>query len=313
MSRMNAPGFTLMEVLAAVFLTSIVITVAVGFYINLSNSSQYATQTLRQQRRATVVLDRIGRDLQSAVMLVKPDELDPLDHPWVFRAGARYSTDGADRIEFVTRNHRPRVSAYHASDLALVSYFVSAEGNGYTLYRWLMPSLPSEPDEFFPEPEDERSFVLAEDLHSFSLRFRDAEGEWLDEWDASTQVHSSELPREIEIELSFLAESDTDAALGEPRSYGLRVALQIPPLDLAAMIDSASGGGSADGSEEDEESEDEEGGDSPKAKMSVGECVRANMDACTSAFGEALCGSLVGESLPISEVGVAIPESWQCQ
>ncbi|HIL79912.1 MAG TPA: prepilin-type N-terminal cleavage/methylation domain-containing protein, partial [Myxococcales bacterium] len=41
-------GFTLIEVMAAIFLTSMVITFAVSFYINLANISQAAIIRTRQ-------------------------------------------------------------------------------------------------------------------------------------------------------------------------------------------------------------------------------------------------------------------------
>ena len=92
MNRRAAPpataAFTLIEMLASIFLTSIVISVAVGFYINLSRATEAATLRLRESRHAATILDRVARDLQSALLLVKPADMDPLEHPWIFLAEA---------------------------------------------------------------------------------------------------------------------------------------------------------------------------------------------------------------------------------
>ena len=108
---MNRPaqstsGFTLIEVLAAVLLTSIVIGVAVALYINLSNATNTAAERTREIRHAVAILDRIARDLEGAYLLEKAPEVDPLEHPWVFVAEGRHSAEGADLLKFVTRNHR---------------------------------------------------------------------------------------------------------------------------------------------------------------------------------------------------------------
>jgi len=47
--------------------------------------------------------------------------------------------------------------------------------------------------------------------------------------------------------------------------------------------------------------------------MSVSECIGRNREACNSIFGKDTCAGLAGESLPLSEVGIDIPESWQCE
>ena len=56
---MKRSGFTLIEVLAAVFLTSIVIASAVAFYINLSDATRVASQRTREGRHAVSGVPRV--------------------------------------------------------------------------------------------------------------------------------------------------------------------------------------------------------------------------------------------------------------
>ena len=115
-------GFTLIEMLASVFLTSLVISVAVGFFINLSRATEAATSRLRNSRQTATIIDRVARDLGSAVLLVKRnDETDPLEHPWLFLALPSSFGEGADRVKFVARRNRSRATTNDTQpDLAMV-------------------------------------------------------------------------------------------------------------------------------------------------------------------------------------------------
>ena len=70
--RRSVSGFTLIEVMAVIFLTALVLGVALDYYYDLSNASQRAMDRTREVRRATAILDRVARDLQSATLVTKP-------------------------------------------------------------------------------------------------------------------------------------------------------------------------------------------------------------------------------------------------
>ena len=103
MNATRHAGFTLIEVLAVVFLTTLLFSLAVNLYIDLSNHSNRAAAVTRQWRRSVALLDRVSSDLERALMVQKPAELDPLAHPWLFFAERRYSESGADQLKFVVR------------------------------------------------------------------------------------------------------------------------------------------------------------------------------------------------------------------
>jgi prepilin-type N-terminal cleavage/methylation domain-containing protein len=275
----EASGFTLIEVLAAVFLTSIVIAAALSFFVTLSTSTAAATAKTQDVRRAFTVLDRVARDLEGAYLLVKPAEVDPNVHPWLFVAESHLSTGGADRLKFSSRNYRPRNPIDHGSDLGVITYLLHAseDGNGYELLRSLSPGLPESLDREFPSAEDERFMVVADGLSQFAVRLSTDSGEWQDEWDSSLVVESSALPIAAEIEIAFIAEAapqdperriddfafaNEDAEEGE--SFVRRVAIPMRPVDLAALLEAATGesadGRDAEDEEDDEYSEDDEAG-----------------------------------------------------
>jgi type II secretory pathway component PulJ len=230
-----------MEVLAAVFLTTVVITAAVTFYINLSSSATRATQTMRRELHASAVLDRLSRDLESASLLTKPNDVDPLAHPWYFVAEGQHAFSGADRVKFLSRGQKPRASASHGSDLAQIVYFTErAEDESLTLYRWLAYGLPTQYPVEYPSAEDERSFVLADGLETFSMRFLGEGGEWAEEWDSTQLVDSSQLPIAVELSLTFRDDavaSDRDGLDEVPVPYAQTVVLSSRPLDLVGLIE----------------------------------------------------------------------------
>jgi prepilin-type N-terminal cleavage/methylation domain-containing protein len=249
-SARGLQGFTLVEILAVMFLTALVMTAAADFYVDLSHKSNLATQLLRDARRSVALLDRLSRDLQGAMLLVKPEEMDPLEHPWIFLA-ERGSGEGADRVKFVTRSHRPRGSAEHESNLAVMA-FVTVPGDDGTsmLLRSVTPRLPEALDRDFPRNETEAD-VLAEGLARFEMRFQTEEGEWTDEFDSSSLVYSGQLPVAVEIKLAFAVEGE-DGLLEEGELYERQVPLPMRPIDLEALLEEE------EGSDEDGESEEDE-------------------------------------------------------
>lgn len=259
-------GFTLLELMAVVLLTAIVLGAAADSYLDLSNASNVAVERSREAREAVGVLDRMARDLEGTVLVVKPEELDPIAHPWLFLAEADSEVEGAQRLKFVTRSHRPRASDSPESDLAVVSFVAEpGEEGALVLRRSLVPGLPEELDRSFPREVDHGADVLVDGLSRFGMRLLTEEGEWVASFDSSTLLHSSQLPRAVQIELAF-AHPDPDAALEEEGGglYVRQVTLPLRPLDLAKEIG------------EDAVGEDDEGDEDESDGMTVEQCLAAN-------------------------------------
>jgi type II secretory pathway component PulJ len=255
--------------LAVIFLMSIVLFVAIDFYLDLSRASNAASAATRSARRAVVLLDRVARDLEGAVMLQKPADMDPLAHPWLFLAESDSSDSGADRVKFVRRGHHPAASDAVESDLEMVSWIVAADESGegdLELRRWSAPQLPESLDRNFPDAL--HSDRVAGGLASFGIKFQGEEGEWTGRWDSTTLAASSELPLAAEIEVSFRTgpgENDVDGP------YTRRVLLPLRPIDLEAQLAAAEGqegnglpgDEDSDGIPDGEDEEDNDGDDGP--------------------------------------------------
>lgn len=234
-------GFTLIEVLAVVLLTGIVVGVALDFYLDLSRASNRAAGVTREARRATVVLDRMTQDLENTVFLHRPETVDPLVHPWIFLAEERRSELGADRLKFVTRSHDPRASAVPESDLAVVTYVLRrGQEGGLELWRSETPGLPDGLDREFPAEDDPREVLFADGIAAFGLTFHDGTTSPKTSWDSSSMIDGSELPSAVEIQLAMVDPGE-ELPLEELRLQHRRVQLPIRPFDLQAMFQGSEG------------------------------------------------------------------------
>ena len=229
-------GFTLIEVLAVVLLTGLVIGIALNFYVDLSRASQRAAEQTRGTRRAAPLLDRIVRDFTGTVFVKKATETDPLVHPWIFYAETSGSQLGADRIKFMTRSHDPQRTGLPESDLALVSYVLRRnEEGGLELWRSETPGLPETLDRTFSVVPGEHESLLAEDVAAFGITFLDSTLQPKTSWDSSGMLDQSEMPAGAVIHLAMKVPG-LDLPLEDLVILQRRVMFLVRPLDLAQML-----------------------------------------------------------------------------
>ena len=273
-STARSQGFTLLEMLAVIALTALVLTAAADYYVDLSRAGNEAVEKIQGTRRAARLLDRLAHELEGTVLVVKPPELDPIRHPWLFLAEADDTSAGAQRVKFVTRSHRPPSDTLRQQDLAVVSYVAEDDGDGgLVLWRTASPHLPEELDLSFPRDEHDGAQILSEDLAAFGLQFLTEDGEWVARFDSSTLLQSGQLPRAAEIELAFL-EQDELGGWVEGARYRRRVVLPLRALDIEAELE-ASGELQALNPEEDEDDQngDDENEEDGEGEFTIGHCI----------------------------------------
>jgi prepilin-type N-terminal cleavage/methylation domain-containing protein len=304
----RSQGFTLLEMLAVIALTALVLTAAADYYVDLSRAGNEATEKIRDTRRAARLLDRLAHEIEGTVLVVKPPELDPIRHPWLFLAEADDTSEGAQRVKFVTRSHRPPSDTLRQQDLAVVSYVAEDDGDGgMVLWRTASPHLPEELDLSFPRDELDGAQILSEDLAAFGLQFLTEDGEWVARFASSTLLQSGQLPRAAEIELAFLEEDDLGDWV-EGTRYRRRVVLPLRPLDIEAELEAAEGlRAGREGDEEGDGDDDGSGDDDEKDCARVQECADAN-PALESAAREQFGDAAVNQILLTNDCIDALPE-----
>ena len=299
-------GFTLLEMLAVVLLTGVVIAVAVNFYLDLSRESTAATELVRGERRAASLLDRVARDLEGTVLLVKPDEVDPLAFPWVFFAESRGGA-GADRLLFVSRRWTARASDAAQSDLDRVAYSLApAEDGSFTLLRWSEAGLAEGLEREIPAPDAAGSLVLARGLAGFGVRFLDEAGQWKSEWDSSQIVDASKLPLAAEIQVALAPGPDAQPGTPPSGPFVRRVWLPLRPLDMAVLT------GQKPQSGPDAQKAGDQAGDKSGQCVTVAQCLARNPGLLEgSGVSQAVIQSISGQCF--SNYAASFPGVQGCQ
>jgi type II secretion system protein J len=229
-------AFTLLEMMAVIVLMSLVLGVATNVYLDLSRASYAATTETGAARRAMVLLDRVARDLEGAVLVTKPPETDPMEWGWLFLAESESPDAGADRVKFVRRGRTPRSSDLPESDLEVVAWMLAESDDGtLALRRASWPQLPESLDRSFPD--EEQSDLVTAGIESFGIRLLGEAGSWTGRWDSSQLADSGALPIAAETEVAFA--TDEEGVVDGP--YTRKVFLPLRPLDLAAKLAEAEG------------------------------------------------------------------------
>ncbi|MEE3332584.1 MAG: hypothetical protein VX246_17080 [Myxococcota bacterium] len=275
-----ARGFTLLELVFVVGVTGILITAVTSIFANITSNSKRATERVREIRSAASVLDRIAGDVESAYLVRKEPDADPLFHPWIFTAESQRGFAGSDRLMFTTVAHRSDAIAIDptqrksAAGLATYAYFLEPDPepmreDRFLLMRWVNPFLAE--DHVFPRSDDPAAMLVAEDVATFSMRFQDDAGVWTEEWDSTLITESGELPIAVDIRLALWPnldelEWDLIEAAGEdvvPTEYHRSVVLYQRPMMSDSEFASFVGGGGEDDSE----------GDPKNCNMTYAECL----------------------------------------
>jgi prepilin-type N-terminal cleavage/methylation domain-containing protein len=188
-------GFTLLEVLVSMVILVIIMAALYSAYTTNVEAIQIARQNGEVHQSARIVLDRMTKDLQSALMqLSVPSEKIKLG-----LVGEDREIDGkrADRIDFTTVTHLPLTEKGPASDLCEIGYFIEedTEAKVLVLFRRDDPSV----DEDFTKGG--ALVEMARNVLEFKLTYQDSRGEDSDKWSSLEGLPAAGLPVRVKIRL----------------------------------------------------------------------------------------------------------------
>ena len=212
---MRSPsGFTLLEILVAIALTSVIMLFAVQIFRQITQTQDRARPDRSRDLPALVFLDRIERELTGATLRIKPDEIDRLSFPWLFAAEDRvFGSNDSDALRFVTQTPA-RAPGQHDGGLRVVHYALAEAPEDDTrldLYRFeerLPPNLRK-------EIRIEDGSPVLEDVHVFRLRFSDGV-DWSDSWDSTAISQLDRLPGSVEVAIQLYEEDELGEWLPGP-------------------------------------------------------------------------------------------------
>lgn len=182
--RSGADGFTLLEVLLAMTVLGIVMTM---LSLSLSGTIKVVDGTTRREEidhQAQTALRRLSEDLAAAVQTK--------DIPFAGRKNAR-DTRRADSLVFVSQAHLDLSPEGQRPGLALLRYHLEVDpGNERNLRLLRSDTLLLPGQEFKGEEDLAPPFLLADHLSSFRITYLDAKGQETDSWGEAPQKKESD-------------------------------------------------------------------------------------------------------------------------
>jgi len=182
MKRTDMRGFTLIEILVAIVIISLLLTTVFGVFSSVSGTQERLEREAGEHHLARVLLDRIGRELRGAYLSNNRQTL--------FAAG---NEEGRPTLTFTTTTDTPYGDT--RAGLAIVRYrlegAVPEAETGLTLLR-------GERQLFSEHEEFAREHRLTDTLRKFELRYYDR-GRWDTEWPAEKRA----LPQLVEVTLTL--------------------------------------------------------------------------------------------------------------
>jgi len=216
-------GFTLMELIVAMVLFSIVMSAAYALFDSGQALSSDAQKVSAVQQEVRFVLETLRRDLQGTVGVGTYSE------PTVYQfLGTNEGTEEepVDEVRFLAMNRETVSSSSPESDLGLTRYYLIGEEEGLPqkgLVRIKNSDLLSAIE---IEEEEEEAQEIGPNVVFFGLRYYDG-SDWQESWDSTLSLT---LPHAVEITLTLRvpeSEDETQSFIGK---IFLPVAAETPTL-----------------------------------------------------------------------------------
>ena len=201
-ARATAGGFTLLEVLLAIFFFSVIITTIFGAYTGVLSKAAAVEDTLLLNEMAQVCLNRISLDLQSIYVAQPPIYKQPAfdSTPDPYRIVSEPSASGIEKgmsLRFTSRAH-VALEPQARTGVAEIFYYIKAiDDDQFDLRR--------SDRLFFDEPFEPQAGdpVLCEHIKMLTFGFIDAEGKEHEEWNSESDDFDYATPRAIVVHLEI--------------------------------------------------------------------------------------------------------------
>jgi len=221
-SSISRKGFTLLEILIAMFIFAVVLTTIFSSYTGTFRIIDETESRADIYAMARTVLIRMQEDLESIHFKEtgsSESEESSLERATFLGENKEINGRDADTLRFLSRAHLIFDEEDENPGVAEISYYVSEnEGeDSLTLYRSDRPELEA------PQEEGTGGLILCDGLFSVSVTYHDADGEMHENWDSSEDEFKRKLPVMVSILLEFLNIRNVE----KPYKFMTRVALPM--------------------------------------------------------------------------------------
>ncbi len=196
----NCHAFTLIELIVAISLASILILVTAMIFKQASNafSQSDARSEVYQNVRAT--FDTIKRDISGATLNTRYELFKAFNNV----SGTGFSTigakDGSDIITLLSST--PNLDD---KPIALITYYLKDDNILYKLEKTGTSTLNTDIPIFDLKTETKYK-ELGLNVSTLQFRYQDSDGTWVDTWETGTNTAYQYLPNAVEVEMTV---SDT--------------------------------------------------------------------------------------------------------
>lgn len=199
-------GFTLVEVLVAILIVSIVLSTIYASYsgtFKIAKSSEYTEKVYDMMR---ITADRMIQDIES---------LTPQRNSYELLLSASEVTSESGQLEFISSAGLSYTDGRSTAN-ARIRYYLTkeSEGEGYSLWRSDSASINT-----FKEGSSPKGFLLCNRLKSIRYTMFDQSGMQYDTW--SSVSRSGKVPASVLIRFEFLNENENN----EPYKFMTRIAI----------------------------------------------------------------------------------------
>ena len=213
--RSHTYGFTLIEVLIAIFIFAVVLTTIYTSYTGTFRVIDETESQAEIYRMASIAMERMLEDLESIYVSKieeKPESGEETPHSFQFM-GEDLEIKGrcADTLRFISRAHINLSGQEQDTGITEIGYYVEEgdEGDDFALYRSDKPMF----DKTFSLEEQTGGLVLCKRLVSVNFTYYEEDGEVLESWDSSSDALKDKIPKMVSISLEFVNSLDPEAPL----------------------------------------------------------------------------------------------------
>lgn len=192
-------GFTLLEIITAVFILAVVVSLVVGTFDGIYEGADRINMGTDLHEMGNACLDRMSKDLQSVHVAsyprYRPPDID--DDPEIYHfKGEKRSTGGQSFgwLRFTSMAHLPFNQQAQEGIAEIVYYVQQTDDSAYILRR---------ADKLYPYPEQfeesDTDPIMCEHLLGLEIVYFDAAGREYDEWDSESDDMANSTPRAVGI------------------------------------------------------------------------------------------------------------------
>jgi len=219
----NNKGFTLIEILLAFFIFSILFVTIYASYSGSFKTINMTESRMELYRKAAIAMNRIGEDLQASYISVLPPNSFGEPAGYTQFKGENKDINGRDAgtMSFFSLVAPLFSDENEMATGQLISYDVIQGGEEYELVL-----LRSENPEFIDESLEREGLTLCDGLQAITFTYFDDDGEPHESWDSDSEDFAGILPRMVSVSLEFLNYENPDA----PITFMTSVALPVQYL-----------------------------------------------------------------------------------